>query len=274
MRDEYRTFYDHSYAEQGSPELSGDCGVVQSYAVHDAHPRVRSDHIALIRDFVLGCDLDRIRVLEIGAGTGGLQDLVCTYVACDISTTAARFFHKPFVAASATDLPFADNSFDAIWTINTIEHVPNPEKAFVETRRVLRPEGRLFLYPAWYTRRWSAQGYAVRPYADLGFEGKLIKASIPIRDARLFRAMCTFPVRLSRLFEYLTRQHPTAFHYRPLVPNYTHFWVPDSDAINSLDPFEAILWFTSRGDRCLSHRTIGRQFFVRVGPVVLQVKTC
>jgi len=28
---------------------------------------------------------------------------------------------------------------------------------------------------------------------------------------------------------------PTKLHYRRLVPNYEKYWVPDSDAINSID---------------------------------------
>lgn len=193
------------------------------------------------------------------------------YIACDISTTASRFFHKPFVVSSAVGLPFADSSFDAIWTINVLEHVPDPERALFEIRRVLRPSGYLFLYPAWYTRPWFAQGYTVRPYGDFKLKGRLIKLSIPVRNALLFRAACTFPVRILSLLRFLARRRPTVFRYKQLEPNYTHFWVPDSDAANSLDPFEAILWFISRGDRCISHPTAARQFFARVGPVVIQV---
>jgi hypothetical protein len=45
---------------------------------------------------------------------------------------------------------------------------------------------------------------------------------------------------------------PTKLHYRRLVPNYEKYWVPDSDAINSIDSHEAMLWFLSRGDECLN----------------------
>ena len=31
--------------------------------------------------------------------------------------TARQFFHKSFVEASATNMPFPDNSFDALWSI-------------------------------------------------------------------------------------------------------------------------------------------------------------
>jgi len=31
-----------------------------------------------------------------------------------------------------------------------------------------------------------------------------------------------------------------------------HYWVPDSDAVNSMDPYEAALWFETRGDQCVN----------------------
>ena len=43
------------------------------------------------------------------------------------------------------------------------------------------------------------------------------------------------------------------FYYKENEPNYETFWMSDSDAINSMDPFNAILWFCSRKDRCLTY---------------------
>ncbi len=61
------------------------------------------------------------RVLEVGAGTGYLQDVVPNYVGLDISPSAKRYFHKPFVEASATEMPFPDNTFDGLWSIWVLE---------------------------------------------------------------------------------------------------------------------------------------------------------
>lgn len=54
--------------------------------------------------------------------------------------------------------------------------------------------------------------------------------------------------------------------------NYERFWQSDSDAVNSMDPYEAILWFTSRGHTCLSHRTCLSRFFVRTGALVFEIR--
>jgi len=111
-----------------------------------------------VKEFVDRFDLNNKSVLEIGSGRGYLQDAAKNYVGLDISPSVARFYHKKFVVGTATALPFADDSFDGIWSIWVFEHVPNPEQAFREMRRVIRNNGVIFLFPAWNVDRWAAQG--------------------------------------------------------------------------------------------------------------------
>ena len=203
-----------------------------------------------VSDFVRRFNLVDRPVLEIGSGRGYLQDVAQDYTGLDISPNVARFYHKKFVLGSATAMPFPDSSFDGIWSIWVFEHVPNPEQAFREARRVTRDNGVLFLLPAWYCTPWAAEGYEVRPYPDFNLVGKLIKASIPVRSSKFFRMMMFVPNRMVR--NVVARFGPTRLRYRRLTPNYENYWVPDSDAINSLDNYEAMLWFLSRGDECLN----------------------
>lgn len=148
--------------------------------------------------FIRQYGLQAAKALEVGAGAGKLQDVVDDYTGLDISESSARHFHKPFIQASATAMPFPDDSFDLVWTINVVEHVPHPEHALAEIRRVIKDGGYLFLSPAWQCRSWAAKGYQVRPWSDFGFGGKLIKASIPIRDSVAYRSLYSFPIRLLR----------------------------------------------------------------------------
>ena len=222
-----------------------------------------------LRDFIRRYSLESARCLEIGSGRGVFQDAVRDYVGVDLIHRVTSDYHKPYVAGSATKLPFAAESFDAVWTLCVIEHVPDPERAFHEMLRVLRPGGHLLLFPAWYCRPWAAEGYPVRPYGDFGWRGKIIKASIPIRDNVLFRSAYVFPRRLFRWAVTALQDEP-AFAYRKLRPNYDHFWMSDGDAVNSMDPFDAIRWFTRRGHRCVSHRGALSQFTVRTGGLVFE----
>ena len=46
-----------------------------------------------------------------------------------------------FILSDAEALPFADNSFDVIVSLETIEHLRDTDKFLLECRRVLRKEG-------------------------------------------------------------------------------------------------------------------------------------
>jgi SAM-dependent methyltransferase len=134
-----------------------------------------------------------------------------------------------------------------------LEHVPNPEQALREIRRVAKDGALLYLVPAWDCQPYLANGYNVRPYGDFDLKGKFIKAAIPARvTAHVFARMAIYPTRFAA---WKASGEPTTLHYRRLAPNYKTYWGPDADAVNSLDRFETALWFRSRGDECLNCET-------------------
>ena len=226
-----------------------------------------------VSKFVKDYHLENARVLDVGAGSGLLQDQVPDYTGLDISATARRYFHKPFVQGDARAMPFRDGEFDAAWSIWVLEHVPNPEMALAEMRRVIKPNGLLLLYPAFMVSPLAAEGYHMRPFRDFGVTGKLIKLSMPIRESPLFWVAYAFPIRAIRRATSSLTGRPISFHYWPLTPNYDRYWEADSDAVNSLDRYETYLWFRSRGDICLNcgsemetFQTYGPMLIFRVKP--------
>ena len=78
-----------------------------------------------------------------------------------------------FFPHDANDLPFADDSFDAIISWGSIEHMAGGyAKALTEMRRVLKPDGILFITPGLY---YSNIGhhlteFTTQPYAHLEME--------------------------------------------------------------------------------------------------------
>lgn len=92
------------------------------------------------------------RVLDLAAGTGTSSepyaDAGIDVVACDFSLGMLKVGKRrrpdiDFVAGDATDLPFADNSFDAATISFGLRNVNEPKKALEEMLRVTRPGGRL-----------------------------------------------------------------------------------------------------------------------------------
>jgi ubiquinone/menaquinone biosynthesis C-methylase UbiE len=258
---EQQEFYDAAFIAQQARYESMARLAAKLYRIEDQ-----------VRGFVGRNQLQRAHVLEVGSGAGALQDIVEDYTGLDISATARANYHKRFVQADARAMPFPDGEFDAVWTIWVLEHVPNPEQALREIRRVLKPNGLLYLSPAWLCSELAANGYQVRPYSDFGLGGKLVKTTVPIQKSDLFQALYLYPVRTMRLAAVGLGHEPTALHYRALEPNYRHYWMTDTDAVNSIDMFEAYLWFRSRGDECLNCPSTAALLRTDEIPLVIRVK--
>jgi ubiquinone/menaquinone biosynthesis C-methylase UbiE len=252
------TYYQQAY----SAMQSADTGEAYMKVAEDVAEGIGVK--GTLQDYIRTHDLSGKRALDVGSGRGYLQDVVPDYTGLDISPSAQRFYHKPFVLGSATALPFPDNRFDIVWSIWVLEHIPNPEQALREMRRVTRDGGIIYLMPAWFCPTWAAQGYEIRPYSDFGLTGKLIKASIPLRSQLPFIAAYLLPARAIRFLSYEISRSPTRLHYRRLQPNYTKYWVPDSDATSSIAWYEALLWFDSRRDQVLNHDTPAASIVQRV----------
>ncbi len=91
-------------------------------------------------------------VLEIATGPGLLAKHVAyaskSMIATDYSVGMIREACKgeyaknlKFEVADATNLPYADNSFDVVLIANALHVMPCPEKALLEIDRVLRKDG-------------------------------------------------------------------------------------------------------------------------------------
>jgi SAM-dependent methyltransferase len=224
-----------------------------------------------VRKFVADYGLEGKRVLEVGSGRGYLQDVVGDYTGLDLSASVARHYHKPFVVGSAAKMPFEHSSYDAIWTVWVLEHIPEPERALLEMRRVLKPGGLLFLIVAWDCTPWAADGFHARPYSDFNWRGKLVKASLPVRRSRLFHFLYSTPIRAIRWAHYGLESERTLLRFRALTPNYDVYWEPDSDAAISLDSFETYFWFRVRGDFCLNCGKPGEEWLNIQDPLIIRI---
>lgn len=208
-------------------------------------------------------NLKNTKALEIGCGTGFLQDLINDYTGIDLASTSSQFVHKPFVTGSAMELPFADNTFDIVWCIWVLEHIPDPERMLSEIRRVTKPNGLLFLCAAWNVPTWVSAGYDVRPFTDFNWRGKLIKATVVPRTTKMYRLFITLIERILRTIWFYWISPMPKMTFRRLRPNLQHYWSNDSDAVISIDAHTIWLWLRAQGDLSLDQASSLRALLIR-----------
>jgi SAM-dependent methyltransferase len=82
-------------------------------------------------------------VLDLGAGTGHSADLLAPRdsVAVDVDAGALRGQNRAAVVADMRALPFPDAHFPSAIAVQSIEHVPDPQRALAEIARVLKRGG-------------------------------------------------------------------------------------------------------------------------------------
>jgi ubiquinone/menaquinone biosynthesis C-methylase UbiE len=92
------------------------------------------------------------RVLEVGCGTGLILRRIAQHAdnawGVDLSPGMVRVAKQrglQVVLGSATDLPFADESFDLVCSFKVLAHVPDIGRALSEIARVTRPGGQMVL---------------------------------------------------------------------------------------------------------------------------------
>ena len=109
-------------------------------------------------------------ILDAGCGTGGNLEWLARYAGhgavagIDLIETALQFCRERgaqrLSQASATDLPFADRSFDLVTSFDVLVQIPGEgadERAMREMFRVLRPGGIAFVRCAAY--EWMKSGH-------------------------------------------------------------------------------------------------------------------
>lgn len=154
-------------------------------------------------------------VLEVGCNRGAIvkriQEIGVRAYGVDINREAiADGVCEGLQVMNATNLEFPNAMFHKIYSLHTIEHIPDVKGTLAEMERVLKPGGKLLLtYPIepGFLRGFSCLYHAVAVYKN-----PLLVKKIHVHSFN--------PEKIKRLIE-----HTTLFHTRTLlfaVPLYPH----------------------------------------------------
>jgi SAM-dependent methyltransferase len=123
---------------------------------HGYHRLIDELELELVRKYGTGGD-----VFEAGCGTGLLLREAATFARSAVGLDLSRGMLAPararglrVVQGSLTDVPLPSSSFDLVYSMKVLAHVPPIERAVAELARLVRPGGHLLLefYNPWSLR--------------------------------------------------------------------------------------------------------------------------
>jgi ubiquinone/menaquinone biosynthesis C-methylase UbiE len=142
------------------------------------HVRGREATLELARQLALGPET---RVLDVGSGIGGPSRALAAEYGCRVTgvdlteefcRVATELAERTGLAervsyrqGDALAMPFADGSFDVVWTQHAAMNIADKPALYAEIRRVLKPGGLLALYdimagaggPVLFPVPWASQ---------------------------------------------------------------------------------------------------------------------
>lgn len=197
----FTSFAKNRFASQ-TRLLGGDDWLFFNYGYEEdppmAVPLAASDEphrffIQLYHRTATQVDLSGKRVLEVSCGHGGGASYLmrtlhpASYTGLDLNPAGIEFCQKrhhlaglDFVEGNAEDLPFADQSFDAVLNVEASHLYPHFPRFLSEVARVLSPGGH-FLYADFRRRR------AVDEWEAAMAEAPLRLVSSAVIDAEVLR---------------------------------------------------------------------------------------
>lgn len=135
------------------------------------------------------------RILDLGSGAGanmqmlgesGHQALGLTLSVTEAKLCAGNGFPMVIADASASHLPFVDESFEAVLCCHVLEHLVDPVRVLNSIRRLLKPEGAVYVAlpnALYYKQRWEFMRGRFR-YADTGIMDRTHLRFFDLESAR------------------------------------------------------------------------------------------
>jgi SAM-dependent methyltransferase len=171
-----------------------------------------------------------LSVLDAGCGTGGfIKRLKVRYpkwtftgldysaVACDLARQRTA---ETIVQGSILELPFADQSFDAVVTADVLYHLPDDSVALKEIYRVLKPGGIIVMNLPAHRWLWSYHDVAVaglRRYTRREVKQKLVAVGFKVNFCTHWNTLLLPLIILKRKVMAAPKEGSDVKTYSPLL---------------------------------------------------------
>ncbi len=250
--------------------MSDDSGYTPGHgdnAVNFMRQRRAASHAAFALDLfkpgmtVLDCGcgpgsitLDLARLVSPGAVTG--VDAQDAQFAESRDAAARDGLNVRFQQATATELPFADATFDAVFSHALFEHLPNPTAVAREIERVLKPKGffavrspdwggfLLYPYPPMIEHAIQAYQKLQRAHGGDTQAGRKLPAILRAAGFVRVRASASYEIYddPGRIAEYLAQQLDRTAIVETTEAAALRRWCTDPDALFAQAWVEAVGW--------------------------------
>lgn len=141
------------HIEAAAAEVKQDSGSIQTGPAISDYAEDHADGVRMVEAHLKQTGRSSFRILEVGSGTHPHLAWLeyCEVVALDINSSLLEFgglyfgdgfLHRlAFICADAMNVPFRENSFDAVVMFSTLHHFPEPEILLARLAKLLRPDG-------------------------------------------------------------------------------------------------------------------------------------
>lgn len=189
----------------------------------------------------------KLKILDAGCGTGLFAKKLKAYgevYGIDMSEEALEFAKKRGIKvkkASITRLPFADNTFDLVVSLDVLCHrsIKDDDKAIKEFKRVLKPKGYLVLkLPAfnWLYNNHDKHVFSKKRYTGPEIEKILAENNFKNLFTTYLGSFLVIPMLLKRHLEKISNAKATSSIsqvYKPLNSLLVILFQVENLAVNS-----------------------------------------
>ena len=167
----------------------------------------RKDIVARQLQNYLGDSKKKLKILNVGAGTGGTVPMLEKYGSVtnlELSKPAIQYMKKigikDIIEGDATELEAKEGTYDVVIALDVLEHIDSESKALVEWKRVLKKDGLLLVTVPAYPSLWSEHDESLNHFRR--YTRPSARNALTVADYRIKKLSYAFAFSLPLVYGY------------------------------------------------------------------------